>query len=159
MANEEKLKQRIPTLLGVHTLIGSLSESGGISVKIVEVDFNTAAGFTVVLRLDGFGSGEVFLFTNGFRAVVFFARTVAGAPAALDTARVVRMGAGGSATWEAVFVRAEERVALDLLAMVFEEPEGRVYTLESKGAEDLRSMFKARWRRGRKKDRCRFRET
>lgn len=121
-----------------HTLIGSLSESGGTSATTTEVGFITDAGFTVVLRLDGFGSGEVFLFTSGFRAVVIFAGIVAAIPAAaFDTARVVRGGAGGSATREAVFVREEERVAFGLPAMVVEE---RVDTLDTKGVEGLRSI-------------------
>lgn len=81
------------------TLIGSRSESGGTSATIVEVGLTIPAGFTVVLRPDGLGSGEVFLFTSGFRAGAFFAGALSCAPtAALDTARVVRTGAGGSAT-------------------------------------------------------------
>ena len=95
-------------------MIGSLSESGGKSTETLDTGLNTGAGLGVASRPLDFASGEVFLLTSGLReAVVFFA----GAGAVLETARVVRAGAGGSATWVVVFVRVEERVALGLLAI------------------------------------------
>ena len=80
----------------------------------MDTGLNTGVGLGVASRPLDFASGEVFLLTRGLRDVVVF---FAGAGTVLETARVVRAGAGGSATWVVVFVRVEERVALGLLAM------------------------------------------
>ncbi len=80
----------------LHTLIGSLSVSGGSSIELAA--FITAADFEATFPLDGFVPGELALFTRGFREAVFLAGAGTGTEVAvLETPRVVRPGAGGSA--------------------------------------------------------------
>ena len=91
-------------------LMGSLSVSDDNSI---EACFSIDFGFGVTLRPLDLVSGELSLFTRGFRDAVFFAGGAA-VVVGLDAARVVRAGAGGTAL---AFVREEARVALGLLAM------------------------------------------
>ena len=90
--------------------MGSLSVSGGNSTK--EAGFSTDFSLGVMLRPVALASGELSLFTRGLREGAFFV----GAATVLDleTARVVRAGAGGSVE---AFVRVEARVAFGLLAI------------------------------------------
>ena len=101
----------------IHTLIGSLSVSGGSSIEATA--FAAEAGLEATIGLGGFISGEVFLFTRGLRVAVFLAgAAVEVAAFVFEIARVVREGAGAFAACVVVFVRVEERVVFGLLAMV-----------------------------------------
>ena len=94
--------------------MGSLSVLDGRSTD--EVDFSAEMGFEVALRALRLVSGELSLLIKTFLGAVFFAVFAACVVVVvdLDTARVVRVGAGGSA---GAFVREEARVVLALLAM------------------------------------------